>query len=210
MPVQILFDNGSQRPYITDNLKEKLSLRPVRQETLHLNVFGSESCNRRRCDVVRLNLQGRDEIIDVIALNFPRICSPLLTHVELNPCSNLQELDLEDRPPLDEASNSSDSSVDVLIGSDYHWDAVDGEIIRGADGLVAVRSKFGWLLSGPVQSKDRKNITHSNVVIDSPFDSQQEVDSEVEFWDFESLGIMEIKIRRQGKSCFQRRSNTIS
>ena len=148
---------------------------------------------------MRLNLQGRDEIIDVIALSFPRICSPLPRHVELNPCSNLQELDLADRPPLDEAFNCSDSSVDVLIGSDYYWDVVDGEIIRGAGGLVAVRSKFGWLLSGPVQSKDCKNITHSNVVIDSPFDSQQEADSEVElgnelrkFWDFESLGIMEI------------------
>ena len=67
----ILFDNGSQRSNITDNLKEKLSLRPIRQETLHLNVFGSESCNRRRCDMVRLNLQGRDEIIDVIAVSFP-------------------------------------------------------------------------------------------------------------------------------------------
>ena len=56
VPVRILFDNGSQRSYITKKLKVKLSLTPIRQETLHLNVFGSESCNRRKCDVVRLNL----------------------------------------------------------------------------------------------------------------------------------------------------------
>ena len=150
--------------------------------------------------MVRLNLQGRDKIIEVIALSFPRICSPLLRHVELNQCSNLQELDLADRHPLDEDSNSSDSSVDVLIGSDYYWDVVDREIIQGADGLVAVSSKFGWLLSGPVQSKDRKNVTHSNVVIHSPFDYQQKADSEVElvnelrrFWDIESVGITEVK-----------------
>ena len=200
MPVRILFDNGSQRSYITDNLKVKLSLKPTRQETLNLNVFGSESCNRRKCNVVRLNLQGRDEIIEVMALSFPRICSPLPRHVELNQCSNLQELNLADRPPLDETSNSSDSSVDVLIGSDYYWDVVDGETIRGTDGLVAVSSKFGWLLSGPVQSKDRKNVTHSNAVIHSPFDSQQEADSEGElvnelrrFWDVESVGITEVR-----------------
>jgi len=54
-------------------------------------------------------------------------------------------LDLGDHPTLDEAS--SDSSIDVLIGSDYYWDVVDGEIIRGTDGVVAVSSKFGWLLS---------------------------------------------------------------
>ena len=73
VPVQILFDNGSQRSYITEKLKVKLSLTSIRQETLHLNVFGSESCNRRKCDVVTLNLQGRDDVIEVMALSFPRI-----------------------------------------------------------------------------------------------------------------------------------------
>ena len=106
-----------------------MSLTPIRQETLHLNVFGSESCNRRKCGVVRLNLQGRDEVIEVTALSFPRICLPLHRHVELHQCSNLQELDLADHPPLDEASDSSDCTVDVLIGSDYYWNAVEGEII---------------------------------------------------------------------------------
>ena len=75
VPVQVLFDSGSQRSYITEKLKVKLSLTPIRQETLHLNVFGSESCNRRKCDVVRLNLQERDDIIEVMALSFPRICA---------------------------------------------------------------------------------------------------------------------------------------
>ena len=115
VPVRILFDNGSQRSYITEKLKGKLSLTPIRQETLYLNVFGSESCSRRKCDVVRLNLQGRDEVIEVVALSFPRICSPLPRHVELH--------------PLDEASDSSDATVDVLIGSDYYWDVVEGETI---------------------------------------------------------------------------------
>ena len=68
----------------------------------------------------------------------------------------------------------------ILIGSDYYWDVVHGKIILGADRLVAVSSKFGQLLSGPVQSEDRKNVTHSNVVIHSSFDSQQEADSKVE------------------------------
>ena len=209
MPVRILFDNGSQRSYVTEKLKGKLSLTPIRQETLHLNVFGSESCSRRKCDVVRLNLQGRDEVIEVVALSFPRICSPLPRQVELHQCSNLQELDLADRPPLDEASNSSDSSVDVLIGSDYYWDVVEGEIIRGAEGLVAVRSKFGWLLSGPVKSKDHEYVTHSNVVIHRPFDSPQETDGESElvnelrrFWDVESVGITEVNNKEIRKELF--------
>ena len=57
------------------------------------------------------------------------MCSPLPRHVKLNQCTNLQELDQANRSPLDEASNSSDSSIDVLTGSDYYWNVVDGEII---------------------------------------------------------------------------------
>ena len=112
---------------------------------------------------------------------------------------NLQELDLADHAPLDEASNSSDSTVDVLISSDYYWDVVEGEIVQGSEGLVAVRSKFGWLLSGPVKSKDYEYITHSNVVIHRSFDTQQETDREDEivnklrrFCDIESVGITEV------------------
>ena len=187
----------------------KLSLTPIRQETLHLNVFGSESCNRRKCDVVRLNLQGRDDVIEVMALSFPRICSPLPRHVELHQCSNLQELDLADRPPLDKASESSDCTVDVLIGSDYYWDVVEGEIVRGAEGIVAVRSKFGWLLSGPVKSKDYEYVTHSNVVIHRPFDTQQETVGEGEivnelkrFWDVESVGITEVNNKETREESF--------
>ena len=65
---------------------------------------------------------------------------------------------------------------------------------------MAVSSKFGWLLSEPVQSKDCKNGTHSNVVIYSPIDSQLESDNEVELvnelrrlWIIESVSIIEVK-----------------
>lgn len=60
-------------------------------------------------------------------------------------------------------------------------------------------SKFGWLLSGPVKSKDSEYVTHSNVVIHRAFDTQQETDSEGEivnelrrFWDVESVDITEV------------------
>ena len=42
-------------------------------------------------------------------------------------------------------------AVDILIGSDYYLVAVIGDVTHGKGGPVAVRSKFGWLLSGPVR-----------------------------------------------------------
>ena len=198
VPVRILFDNGSQRSYITNRLKTKLGLIPLKQETVHLNVFGSESFNKRRCDVVKLKLQGREETVEVMTLSFPSICSPLPRVVELRQCTSLQELDLADRLPQDESSHSSESTVDVLIGSDYYWDMVRGDIIRGTNGLVAVGSKFGWLISGPVKIQNRSHVTHSNLVIQGSIAIKKYTDCDCEignelrkFWEIESLGITE-------------------
>ena len=38
-----------------------------------------------------------------------------------------------------------------LIGSDYYWSVVTGETVRGGvDGPVAVHTRLGWILSGPI------------------------------------------------------------
>ena len=115
--------------------------------------------------MVKLRLQGREEIIEAVALSFPSICSPLPRVVELHQCTHLQELDPADCLPQDEPPNSGDSTVDVLIGSDYYWDIIGGDIIQGTDGLVAMCSKFGWLISGPVESKNCGHITHGDIRI---------------------------------------------
>ena len=39
--------------------------------------------------------------------------------------------------------------MDMLIGSDFYRDFVTGEIIHGQSGPVAVRTTWGWVLSGP-------------------------------------------------------------
>ena len=62
-------------------------------------------------------------------------------------CSFLQVLDLADK-------GKGDSDIDVLIGADYYWDIVEGEIKReNNERLIALKSKLGWLLSGPLTTK---------------------------------------------------------
>ena len=51
--------------------------------------------------------------------------------------------------------------IDILIGADYYWKLVDGKIERADehdsddqdDGFRALSSKFGWLLSGPLEAR---------------------------------------------------------
>lgn len=50
--VHILFDTGSQRSYVTDSLTNRLKLKPLGKERLHLNTFGDHSFRTKTCDVV--------------------------------------------------------------------------------------------------------------------------------------------------------------
>ena len=160
VPVRILFDNGSQRSYVTDNLKSKLGLKPTSSETLHLNTFGENAYRKQKCHVVTLPLRNnKNEYLEISALNFPVICSPLPKSVDVNKYPHLQDLELADR-------SESQDSIDILIGSDHYWDIVTGESIRGEYGPSAINSKFGWLLSGPtsISSLNESNVV-SNLII---------------------------------------------
>ena len=60
--VNVLFDSGSQRSYVTEEVKEKLKLNVKIIEQLNLNTFGSEKSERKRCSLVDLNLEvGNNE-----------------------------------------------------------------------------------------------------------------------------------------------------
>ena len=137
--VKILFDNGSQRSYVTDNLKSKLGLKSTKKETLHLNTFGEKTFRKQKCDVLTLFLEDvNEETSRVCVLSFPTICSPLPSRVDANNYPHLHGLKLADY-------SDSEDSIDFLIGSDYYWDFVTSEIVRGDFGPTAVNSKFGWL-----------------------------------------------------------------
>ena len=150
VPVRVLFDSGSQKSYITNQLKARLGLTPIRKELLNLNVFGSVATREQSCDVVMVKLQGKyNEDAEILALGFSTICSPLPRTVELRQYPQLQELESDCSPSKGEGKESL--AIDILIGCDFYWQIVSGDISRSNGGLVAIKSKFGWLLSGPAR-----------------------------------------------------------
>ena len=123
--VCILFDSGSQRSYISDNLQSKLGLKTKCSETLHLNTFGEKSYRKQNCKVVSLQLRTRNnKCIKVSALSFPTICSPLTQRVNFSLYPHLQDLGFAD-------NFEGTDAVDVLSEADFSWDIVGEESIRG-------------------------------------------------------------------------------
>ena len=60
----------------------------------------------------------------------------------------------------DTADASDKLEVDVLIGSDLYWNLVTGRVIRGKSGPIAIHTKVGWVLSGPI-SNHEVTVSHS-------------------------------------------------
>ena len=86
------------------------------------------------------------------ALVVPSICTPLsqqCVSIARNQYDHLKYLKL---------SNSSDSkfkcNVDILIGADYYWDFVSGNIKRRNSAQVAVETVLDWVLSGAYEYRN--------------------------------------------------------
>ena len=197
VPVRILLDSGSQRSYVTTALKERLKLAALKTETLNLNTFGDDRFTRQRCELVKLSLRGKEDDVEISALCFPKICSPLSTSLDVSRYPHLQGLDFADASVVD----GSQQNIDILIGSDFYFEILTGEVVRGDSGPVAVNSKFGWVVSGPTLERgEMSDMSVANLVIEkigsqNPY-PDNENDNELScalrrFWDIESLGIQD-------------------
>ena len=86
--------------------------------------------------MVNLNLKSKDgDDIKISALCFEKICSPIPSKVQLDSYQNLMGLDIVDSS-LIQTNNQDNGVIDIVIGSDYYYDIVMGEIVRGEIGPV--------------------------------------------------------------------------
>ena len=142
----------------------------------------------------RLGSQGE---LETSALCFPKICSAVSVKINVNNYTYLQGLELTDTSIVE----GSQQNIDVLIGSDFYFDVVSGDVVRGNSGPVALSSTFGWILSNHASVEEsRDTFTTTNLIIEKPelmslgpFDVHSENDelshALQKFWDTESLGV---------------------
>ena len=156
---RLLFDSGSQRTFISQDLANKIGAQPFKKEELLMSTFGHDKRTKADFETVRVCLMADGEGIIINALVSPVISPPISAHLQDDDLNfpYLQGLRLADpvrtRGPLE---------IDIIIGNDYYGSLVTGEIIKG-DGPMAMNSKFGWLLSGPViQAEQPKEIIETH------------------------------------------------
>ena len=96
-----------------------------------MNTFGSEKYVKQKCDVVKVRLRAKyGEDVELTAICYDKICSPLPVKVNVQEYVHLDELESADNlePEHDQ------ESIQILIGSDRYWELTTDEIIKGPEG----------------------------------------------------------------------------
>ena len=199
--VRVLFDSCSQRSYISTRLRSKLGLPSFGSETVLIKTFGNNEASLKKCDIVQFALECQDQLkVFVNAYEVELICGPIANQtIEIAQQSypHLQGLPLADYSRGDE-----DLEVDIMIGADYYWSIVQNHVVRGeSHGPVAVRTRLGYVLSGPtniagaLQSSSSVNMSHvmkteCQVVEEDLKSVDVSLKEELnKFWDYDTLGV---------------------
>ena len=136
-------------------------------------------------------MEHRDTELTLLTVSY--ICEPL----SIQPTSLCPEIydHLSHLELADASDGSTPMEVDLLIGSDYYWQLMTGEIRCGEDGPVALHTKFGWVLSDPTAAASQEmsavNLitTHILQVGWEPDCLKKLYDRLHSFWNLESLGV---------------------
>ena len=162
--VGVLLDLGGQRTFILDNIKNKLGLKTLKSKLVNLNTFEDSKYHKRKCDLVKLNLEAVDSgELEIFVLSTPTLCSPLRSHVNVSEFSHLRGLQLAD----DTFDSGGTETIDILVGADQYFKIISDGKIDGESGPVAMNSKLGWLLAGPAELNpysDSEEYSLSNLI----------------------------------------------
>ena len=152
--VRVVMDTSSQHSYLTDRVKNRLSLTAVETQKLSIMTFGSTTKSHEQYDCVKVGMKLRSGANMYLTMfTVLTICES----IREEPVAYYQQLytHLSGLELADSSTESSSHEVDVLVGSDFYLDLITGQIRRGAVGPIAIHTKLGWVLSGPTSKAAR-------------------------------------------------------
>ena len=181
--VNILFDEGAQRSFISIDMVKELGISSTSTTDISLASFGSVSRLHQKLGVTTVEIETvTGELISISALIVPTIAAPIqnVVLISVSTMPHLRGLKLSH--PVTSHKNFT---VSFLIGTDYYWKFVQDTIIRG-DGPTAQESKLGYPLSGPLPYSLPQAIT--SILLQMTSAVTPEEPNLENFWSIESVG----------------------
>ena len=181
---RVLFDQGSQRNFITKKLADNLDLIPIRFEKLSIFSFGSKVAKSESFPVVKIELMNRK---NRKRLEIECLVSNIITQARILPPS-IETRQYFERMRLQLADDlwgeKDELQVEILIGAECFWDCIYNEKIKITENLCAIKSCFGWLAAGVEKNKVNNCYAQNLIAVNNVLMNDLRA-----FWELESLGI---------------------
>ena len=163
--VNVLFDTGSQQTFISDRLVKELNLAPLCQINVEVRAFlNTEESNMKlsEYEIVVKSIRN-DQRRVITTLGVTKICNELKNQsyrIAVEKCSFLQNLQLANQVHLD------NTNIDLLTGADTYREFVTSETQQDKScSLVAQKSIFGYLVSGPLMNDSSFKIFAIKIIL---------------------------------------------
>ena len=184
---KMMFDSGADRVYVSSKFIKRCKPKWVGSTYIPYSSFGGhKSSHRKPSNVYELNiLDLENKVHTILAAEIPVICQPLIrpsvSPDALQPFQHVRLADEYDRgtEPLE---------IDILIGLEKYWDFITPKDAVVAGGLVALKSPFGYVLSGKWNNPNH-SVSCSCMTMQFLCISKFTDDELSNFWSLESIGI---------------------
>ena len=142
----ILFHEGAQRSFITQELAEQLQLQSINYKHISVSSFCEQVSASKRLAVASISVETLKKAnIPISVLIVPKLAVPIRNSVR----THLDKLPYLRGLPLAHPVTNDENFY--ISRADFYWQFIQDRIVRG-DGPTGVESRLGYLLSGPLPS----------------------------------------------------------
>ncbi|XGW10144.1 hypothetical protein V3C99_011987 [Haemonchus contortus] len=195
--VEILFDTGADRSFISEALAQDLGLDTSRGRVLTMYTFGSKDPKTAQSTLTNLNIWDTEG---------HQYSLSLYTAQNLTGTSKATRLSKEDMDfityhgiRLSRPSQGDESRPQILLGCDQLWTFLESTSPRYTlpSGLQLIPSKFGYLLTGMksppfgTAGEPNSNTTNLTIVANTILNFDDDLDRWDRYWTIDSSGICE-------------------
>ena len=134
---------------MTEQMAKRLNLSPQRTESLLVSTFGTKKTQSLETYVVNFNIITKEGMLMSVCANvLQQITGPIrrgpINQADVEFLQAIAPERLADSIP----TQSSSATIDILLGSDYFWNVIEGDRIVLPSGLLLLSSKLGYILTG--------------------------------------------------------------
>ena len=188
--VRALIDPGSESSIITEATQQRLNLPTKASDISILGVNGTQTAkSNKKCLISIINSEVPSESIVTSALILKKLTNnlPSMSFASIDP------YELEGLCLADPTFNNS-SQVNLLIGADLYPSIIRNGVKHIANSLLAQKTVFGWILSGPIPHTVQAYTTR---IVDN-----ESLDKSVKrFWELEEVSGLKHFASEQDKYC---------